>query len=442
MVRTRTSENSNRSGTYVGPHKNSYDYVYPTSFEPTKIPKYTYPIPSYQEQTTLDQGLTDKDYVEMSGQDHSYAQEPYFVPRYGGKMDQVGPWPSPPPGDARPPPFQKQFEKYPKFAKKEPPQDSESKRTVFDHFGIFPNVPMSLILKGCSIILLIILVEMNAWINLDTLHPVLAESIGNGAVPFIGVSVIGVFLGLLFRYMDFELFQLKSIPTEQRSGRFKSYLTLIFLLAITIFIVLEVIVELINARGFLEGTPGGALFLLDLLVILIVTIGTYAVFSKNHSLTIITIMLLIIIMLIGVDYGTNLPMMVVLGCLTILYIEITDSALRISEYVTKFYSIVETHDETGALRNQIDNHMDSISIKFLKNLAVFIALTLTITGMLLLVFVSYPYLTPSFIHENLELQTVYALIPIIALLFVIFLFYRIIIKYLTPMEHGTEQRVE
>jgi hypothetical protein len=440
LVRTRTSQNSKRSGTNVGPHKNSYDYVYPTSFEPTKIPKYTYPIPSYQEQTTPHKELSDKDIVETSGQDYSYAQEPYFVPQYGGKMDQVGPYPTP--DSARPPPFQKEFEKYPKFAEKEPPQDSETKPNVFDYFGIFPNVPMSLILKGCSIILLVILVEMNAWINLDSLHPVLAESIGKGAVPFIGVSAIGIFLGFLFRYMDFELFQLKSMPKEQRSGRFKSYLTLIFLFAITIFIMLEVIVELINARGFLVGTPGGALFLLDLLVILIVTIGTYAVFSKNHSLSIITIMLLIIIMLIGIDYGTNLPMMVVLGCLTILYIEITDSALRISEYITKFYSIVETHDETGVLRNQIDNHMDSISIKFLKNLAVFIALTLTITGMLLLVFVSYPYLTPSFIHENLELQTVYALIPIITLLFVIFMFYRIIMKYLTPMEHGTEQRIE
>jgi hypothetical protein len=37
---------------------------------------------------------------------------------------------------------------------------------------------------------------------------------------------------------------------------------------------------------------------------------------------------------------------------------------------------------------------------------------------------------------------VYALIPIITLLFVIFMFYRIIMKYLTPTEHGTEQRIE
>jgi hypothetical protein len=436
--------NSKLPGIYGRPHMNSYNYAYPASFEPAKIPKYRYPIPGYSPSGTGEGGLKDKNeeyYAPPGTGKKAYLTEqgPYPSPPYGGKMDPMDPYMDPMTEQQT---YAREFKKFPKFAGKEPPQESKEKLTVLDHFGIYPNVPTALLLKGCSIVLLIILVELNTWINLDTLHPILAENIGSSAVPFIGVSAIGLFLGILFRYMDFELYRLKLMPKEQSSGRFKSYLTLIFLLAITIFIVLEVIVELINARGSMTGAPGGALFLLDLLIILIVTLGTYAVFSKNRNLNIITIMFLFIIMMIGIDYGTNVPMMVVLGCLMLIYIEVTDGAGRIAEYIAKFHIITETQDNNEQLRNQIDNHMDAMAVQFLKNLAVFIGLTITITSILLLIFISYPYITPSFIHENLELQTVYALLPIIVLLFMIFLVYKLIMKYLTPPEPARENALE
>jgi len=381
--------NSKHPGKYAEQHRNSRSYVYPPSFEPSKIPKYRYPIPGYSPSGTNEGELKNKDeeYLTPSGygkETYSTGQGPYPSPPFGGKMDPMDPYLDPMTEQRT---YAREFKKFPNFIGTEPSFEPQEKLTVLDHFGIYPNVTTALLLKGCSIILLIMLVELNTWINLDTLHPLLVENIGSNAVPFIGISAIGLFLGILFRYMDFELYRLKSLPKEQRSGRFKSYLTLIFLLAITIFIVLEVIVELINARGTMTNAPGGAVFLLDLLIILIVTLGTYAVFSKNRNLNLLTVMFLIIVMMIGIDYGTNIPMMVILGCLLLIYIEVTDGAVRIAEYIEKFHIMTETQDRNEQLRNQIDNRMDALAVQFLKNLAGFIGLTITITSILLLIFI-------------------------------------------------------
>ena len=81
--------------------------------------------------------------------------------------------------------------------KKPTGKESDKKLNVMDHFGIFSSIPITAILKGSSIVLLIILVELNTIINLNSLHPVLAESIGKGARPFIGISLIGLFLGII-----------------------------------------------------------------------------------------------------------------------------------------------------------------------------------------------------------------------------------------------------
>ncbi|WP_455392834.1 hypothetical protein [[Eubacterium] cellulosolvens] len=423
-----------------------YDYTF-SGYVPKypKSQKYGYPIPDYYQSAKFGMGEEPKEDQEHSAGGESIP-DPFIGPGsngYPGRnrsdvTDRLATV-QPPIAHGPPPPPSSSPMDYPppRGLKKPTEQESGKKLNVLEHFGLYSNIPTTAILKGCSIVVLIILVELNTIINLNTLHPLLAESIGSGAQPFIGISLIGVFLGILFRYMDFELYQLKSLPLDQRKGRFKSYLTIIFLLAIGLFIVLEVIVELINARGFLARAPAGALFLLDLLIILIVTVGTYTIFSTNRSMTIVTILLLFIIMVLGIDYGSDLPTMVVLGGLMVVYIEVTDGALRLNEYIDKFHTILETRDQNRpeTLMAQIEHRMDRLAIQFTKSLVMYFTLTMVITGMLLLIFVSYPYFTPAFIHENLELQTVYAVIPIIALLFVIFLLYKLFSKYLFPIEN-------
>jgi hypothetical protein len=125
-------------------------------------------------------------------------------------------------------------------------------------------------------------------------------------------------------------------------------------------------------------------------------------------------------MIIGVDKGPNLPVLTLLGIMTLLYIEITDSGCRYQEFVLKFHSMTEHSNPNN--RAQLDAYLDEMLIKFNKNLGLFMLLTIIITGLLLMFYLAYPYITPPFMSENVELQTVYSFLPIIILLFVIFLF--------------------
>lgn len=304
---------------------------------------------------------------------------------------------------------------------------------VLDYFGLNPDIPTLVVLKICSIVLLVLCVELNTLINLNTLHPELQKILGPNVQPFIGISLIGLFIGILFKYIDYELQHLKLIPENKKQVRYKSYLTLIFLLAIGIFVILEVIVELINVRGALTGAEASGLFLVDILSILIVTLGTYAIFSKNRGLVILLVVFLTIIMLLGIEYGQDLFSVVLLGAILVLYLEITDGAIRLSEYADKFHEMIETYDIQGKSKFTINMHMDSISTSFAKTLSIFFILTLLITGIMLMIFVTYPFITPAYMHENLESQTVYAFVPIIMLLFFIFVIYYLLTKYISPM---------
>ena len=85
------------------------------------------------------------------------------------------------------------------------------------------------------------------------------------------------------------------------------------------------------------------------------------------------------------------------------------------------------------IKKQIDRQMDRLATQFVINLSILFSLTLVITGLLLLVYLSYPYITPSFINENLELQTVYAILPIIVLMILIFIIVHLVTKYATAV---------
>ncbi len=308
----------------------------------------------------------------------------------------------------------------------ETPQETPQEYTVSDHFGIFPNIPTLIILKLCSIIFLVILVELNIILNLNTLHSELRYIFGRKPDTFLGITLIGVFLGILFRYISFELKLLKLLANDARhkNTRIKTYITLFFLIAIGIFIALEVIVELLYTRA--------ALAFIDLMNILIVTLGTYAVFAGSYRLVIVSIIFTVLIMFLGTDVGGNIPILAVFAILMILYIEISEGAIRLQKNVERFHEMVEHYDSENVIKYYIDLHMNKLSNRFILNLSIFFVLTLIIASLLLLIFTSYSYLTPTFINENLELQTVYAILPILAILFTIFLSYYIYVKFILP----------
>jgi len=138
-------------------------------------------------------------------------------------------------------------------------------------------------------------------------------------------------------------------------------------------------------------------------------------------------------MMLGIDSGTGLPMMVLLGSVTLLYIEVSDGTIRLQENVIRFYDMMDQYESDNRYRANIETQMDNMSIRFIKTLSLFFILTLIITSLLLLVYTSYLSITPAFINENLELQTVYAILPSIILLFLIFLSYHILTRYLKPL---------
>jgi hypothetical protein len=349
------------------------------------------------------------------------------------------------PGVAPPPqPSQRPEKPYPQVPTYSPPgkpyspdQDQKS-ANVLEHFGIFQTIPNSINLKFAAIVVLIILVELNSFVNLTTAHPNLTSIFSNNPQIFIGVSIIGLFLGIIFRYINYELQNLKSRDADpqqkktERKDRMKSYLTLFFLFAIAIFIIIEVVIELINAHIATQPSSAAGLFIIDLLNIFIVTVGSYAIFSRNRRLIVLSVILLFLVMFMGIDYGTELPLMVLLSVLTILYIELADASIRMTGYIRKFHSIADEYEQTGRIHGEIDKHMDRLIVRFFINLGFFLGLTLAIMAVLLLVLITYPYITPPYINENLELSTIYSILPILFLLFFIFIIYHVITKYAVP----------
>jgi len=116
-------------------------------------------------------------------------------------------------------------------------------------------------------------------------------------------------------------------------------------------------------------------------------------------------------MLLGIEYQPNIPIMIFIGVLTILYIELSDGVCRLQEFILKYHELSEELKETK--RIEFDAHMDNISMQFIQNLGIFMGLTIIITGIFLGLFLLYSNLTPGFMNENLELQSIYLIMPII-----------------------------
>jgi uncharacterized membrane protein len=304
----------------------------------------------------------------------------------------------------------------------------EKRRSLLEHFGIFPSVPTINLLKICAIITLIAVVELNILMNLNA-EKIIGDFIPIKANILVFVGLIGVFLAILYRYTEFE-YEQQQIQQE-RYGRsdFKTSLKLFFLVILFIFIVIEVIFELVSARG--------VLFVVDLLSILIMCFGTYTILSGKRYFNITTFIFLFLLMLIGIDYHPDLPMMIFLGILTIIYIELSDGVCRLQEHIKKFQDLADSAEDTTAQnRIELDLHLDNMVIKYVQNLGLFIVLTLIISGILLGMFLTYPYFTPPYMNENLEMHSIYALLPMFVLLFLIFL----IIYLFSSQNRDSEQQ--
>ncbi len=296
-------------------------------------------------------------------------------------------------------------------------EKEKQKSSLLDYFGIFPTIPTVNLIKIFALITLIALVELNMLMNLGA-----EKIIGNLDIPkssvLFGVSLIGLFLALVYRYTEFEYEQMLREQNLVGKANIKTVIKIFFLIFLIIFIFIEVIIELINARGFL--------FAIDMVSILTLLFGTYTVLSGKRYFNIFTIILVFLTMLLGIDYQPNIPIMLFLGFLTILYIELSDGACRLQEFIQKYHELNEELKMEKKI--ELDGHLDSLSIQFIQNLGLFLALTIIITGIFSGIFLYYTYLTPEFMSENLEFHSIYTIIPVIILLFMIF----IIIYLITP----------
>ena len=295
---------------------------------------------------------------------------------------------------------------------------SKKKKSIMEFFGIFPSIPTVNIMKFCSLVILIILVEMTIMVSIESSGFLFLEEFQtlqtNELVDFqmIGFfGVIGISLGILYRYIEYEYFKLKSTQLRQQHVEFKYHLKLIFLILIYLFIIFEIIFELVFSRGIL--------ILLDLISILILTYGSYIVFSGKRHLIVFPMLFIFFFIILGFgQVEPDLPMLLLLGLLTLIYLEFTDGACKLQEYISKYHYM--TKDLHPTAQAQINTHMNQLSIRFVKTLGIFIAMTMVIVGLLLLVFTNYRIMLPPFMHENLELQTVYGIFPVIVILVFVF----------------------
>ena len=237
-----------------------------------------------------------------------------------------------------------------------------------------------------------------------------------------GVGLIGLLLAGLYRYILYEYKRYIWHKENTIKVDYKNILTLVFLIILFLFIIFEIVAELLFNRGLL--------FIIDLLVIFCTFTGGYTLFSGKRHFNTITIMFLFLIMIMGISFNPEPIMMLFLGVLIILYIELSDGVCRIQQQILKFKSMIKENRF-----NELDwmyKHMDRFSIQFVQTLGLFLLITVIITSMILLIQWLYPYIMPVFIGENLEVQSVYSVLPSISLLILMFIITYYLYPYLKP----------
>ena len=216
----------------------------------------------------------------------------------------------------------------------EPAVQQKTKPQLTTFFGIFPGYSTVNLLKIFAIITLILLVEINLIINLES-GKFVGEHLIYNAKALIGVGIIGIFLGLFYRYIEFEFETIKWSRLNNYRVETTSYIKLVFFLTIIIALVVWIIIELVFTL------QRGLLVFVDLISILTMTIGVYVITSAKRSLNIILLVLMFTIMLLGIDYSPDLPKMFLLAVLVIAYLELSDGACRLHEQIVRFRGFVE-----------------------------------------------------------------------------------------------------
>jgi hypothetical protein len=266
-------------------------------------------------------------------------------------------------------------------------------------------------------------VELNILYNINS-DIFIGDYLASDITILFGVGLIGVFLGFLYRYIRFEFARMNWNRIHRNKADLKNYLTIIFLIILFIFIYIEVIIELLSSRG--------PLLIIDMLSIHCMAFGTYAIFSGKRHINIITMTFLFFIMLLGWDFHLELPMVLLLGFLTLIYLELSDGACKLQEYIIKYQDIADTGQFKQSTRDWLDIHLNTFSVQFIMNLGIFLGYTSLISIILLSIYYIYPFLTPPFMAENIEFQSVYAILPIIAILVLLFLSFYLYSSRATP----------
>jgi hypothetical protein len=275
--------------------------------------------------------------------------------------------------------------------------------SVTDYFGFIPSIPAFSIAWLISIIILIIIVELDIYLNL------LNNDYFEDQTVLVGVTIIGVFLGTIFSYIQYEykIWQYQHYKNPDRSHI--NGLKVIILILLSCFLTIEIVVQLVSYRERIG--------IIDCLGIFAVGCGTYGILVKNRVMIVPTILIIMIIGAFKINYSTDIVLLIILSGFLLFYIIIYDTSIqyyRLIEELRKVYKDKEL--------KKYDRHFDRILTNYLKYLFVFILTSTLILGFLFLLNMYRISYFPEFIRDNLELKTIYGLIgPFIVFLTVVFI---------------------
>jgi hypothetical protein len=280
--------------------------------------------------------------------------------------------------------------------------NKDNEESIMEFFGFIPTLPSLNNAWFISIVILIMVVELDIYLNILN-----NEYFGNQSALF-GVTILGVFMGAFFSYVQYEFVIWKQKQHNNPDRAYMNLLKIIVLVVIGCIVTAVVIVQIISFREKVG--------IIDCLGILAVGCGTYNILVKNRLMMVPTVLIIIIIGALKINYSTDIILLTIFSGLLLFYILIFDTSIQYYHSIKEIRGLYKEKE-----LKRFDNHIDRIFTKYLIYLFVFVLVSTLILGFLYLLNIFRMTYFPEFIRENIEFQTIYGLIgPFILFLTVVY----------------------
>ena len=117
-----------------------------------------------------------------------------------------------------------------------------NEESVTDYFGFIPSIPAFNMAWLISIVLLIIIVELDIYLNL------LNNDYFEDPTVLVGVTIIGMFLGTIFSYIQYEFNMWQYQNYKNPDISYINGIKVIVLVLLSCFLTIEIVVQLVNFR--------------------------------------------------------------------------------------------------------------------------------------------------------------------------------------------------